>query len=123
MEGRLVDANMRPVPDTRVERTWDWGWNSKKGTQTTTTDAEGRFEFPTVIGRSLTAGILVHQPQITQRVKAQGPDGAVTLFAVDKNDYRDNSERNGKPLRVVCRIDMKPGISAGDFWGTVVELP
>lgn len=121
MEGTLVDKDRRPVPNVRVTRTWDWGWNGKKGSDVSTTDTQGHFEFPTVRRFSLTAGVLPHQPQVTLNITADGPTGPVLLFEVIKQDYSDRSELDGKPFNIVCRLDLTPGLNTG-YWGTVIEV-
>lgn len=122
MEGTLVDRDLRPVPNVRVERTLEWGWNGKTGSDVFTTDAQGRFSFPNVKGFSLLAGVLPVQPQVQIEITAHGPAGSVLLFMLIKKDYADRSEMKGKPFNIVCRIDLEPGPSAGGYWGTVVEV-
>jgi hypothetical protein len=122
MEGNLVDKDMRPAANVRVERTWDWGWNGKTGSDVSTTDAQGRFEFPKVNGFSLFAKIPLAQPQVAIRITADGPEGAVVLFSLMKVNYADRGETDGKPFKIVCRLDLKPGPTAGGFWGTVIEV-
>lgn len=121
MEGTLVDKDLRPVSNVRVERSWEWGWNGKKGSDVSTTDAQGHFQFRKVTGFSLTA-ILPHQPQIEISITAQGPSGPVALYERTKSDYDDNSEMGGKPLNIVCRIDLEPALQLGRYWGTVIEV-
>jgi len=119
--GTLIDKERRPVPGVRVQRTWKWAWNGRTGSEETATDAQGRFAFPQVTGRSLTAGVLSHEPAIDQEITAHGPLGPVLIFAAQKMNYDDNGENDGRPLDIVCLIDKAPGRGAG-FWGTVVEL-
>lgn len=121
VEGTLVDKELRPVPNVRVERAWKWVWNGKQGTDVCTTDAQGHFEFPVVKGVSLTATVLPHEPQIDLSITAHGPDGPVLLYEVTKSDYSDRT-KSGKPLNFVCRIDLEPGLTLGKYWGTVIEV-
>jgi hypothetical protein len=122
MEGTLVDKDLQPVPNVQVERTWHWGWNDKKGSNVSKTDARGRFEFPKVTGFSLLAAALPVERQIQLTITAQGPKGPVELFSLIKQDYADRSELKGKPIHIVCRIDLEPGIQPNGYWGTVIEL-
>ena len=122
MEGTLVDRDLHPIPNTRVERTWDWSWNGKTGSDVSTTDPQGRFAFPKVTGFSIFARMPIVQPNVTIRVTAAGPEGQVLLLGLIKDNYADRSETRGKPFNIVCRIDLKPAVSAGGYWGTVVEV-
>jgi hypothetical protein len=119
-EGVLVDKDGRAAPHVRIERTWNWGWNGKSGLDETVSDAQGRFVLPRVTGRSLTAGLLPHEPGVDQQITAHGPAGTVLLFSVQKRNYSENGELDGRPLNVVCRIDKQPS-GDGLFWGTCIE--
>lgn len=121
MEGTLVDKDLRPVPNVRVERTWKWAWTGRQGSDVYTTDVQGHFEFPMVKGFSLTASVLPHQPQIDLSITANGPNGPVLLYEVTKSDYSDRT-KSGKPLNIVCRIDLEPALTLGKYWGTVIEV-
>lgn len=83
VEGTLVDKDLRPVPNVRVERAWKWVWNGKRGSDVCTTDARGHFEFPVVKGFSLTASVLPHQPQIDTGRAAARADAANGARATD----------------------------------------
>lgn len=122
MEGTLVDKDLRPVPNVRVERAWDWGWNDNTGSDVCTTDAQGHFQFPKVTRFSLFAKLPIVQPQVAIRIVAHGPEGPVSLLSLMKVNYADHGETSGRPFTIVCRLDLEPGPSAGGFWGTVVEV-
>jgi hypothetical protein len=66
--------------------------------------------------------IAPHQPQINIVVKAHPPKGPLDIFKVNKSNYDENSEGRGKPLNIVCSIDLEPDLSVGNYWGTVVEV-
>lgn len=120
-EGTLVDKDLRPVPNVRVERTWEWAWTGRKGSDSFITDAQGHFEFPRVKGFSVTALVLPHEPQINLRFIAHGTNGPVSLYEVIRSDYFERAG-DDKPLNFVSRIDLEPGITLGMYWGTVVEM-
>lgn len=118
VEGRLVqDASGKPASGVTVRRSWTWGWNGREGAEETVTDSEGRFRFGEVTGRSLTAGILPHEPGVRQEIAADLPGGALTLLSLQKSNYDRNGELNGRPLRIMCRADLEPD-ARGFFWGT-----
>lgn len=55
-------------------------------------------------------------------ITAHGPNGSVLLFSLNKQDYLDRSELDGKPFNIVCRFDLEPGVSPAGYWGTVIEV-
>lgn len=73
-----------------------------------------------VVARQLT--VMPHQPQVGLVITAQAPTGPVSLFEINKQDYSDNSELEGRAINIVCRIDLEPGLSLGKSWGTVIEV-
>lgn len=118
VEGRLVDAAGTPQPGIRIERIWKW--KGKERRDDTNTGADGIFRFPEITDSSILDGILPHQPVITQDMVAHGPAGRVILWQAGKMSYERNSELQGRPTRLVCRIDAEPN-SDGPYWGTCVE--
>lgn len=124
-DGKLLDEAGAPVPNVKVTRSWEWAWTSDTGSDSTVTDAEGRFAFGQVHGKSFTASFIPHQPVIHQEIKAETANGPVLIFSVDKQNYDANSEGFGRGLKnpnlnMICRIDQEPG-DAGPFWGTCIE--
>jgi len=121
MQGTLVDKDMRPVPNVRVERTWDWPLNGRKGADVSVTDEKGHFEFPKVTRFSI-LGFVPAEPNVQLTITAHGPRGPVEIFSVIKKDYKDRSETDGRPFDIVCDVDGEPGGTASGYWGTVVEV-
>lgn len=121
LEGQVVDTAGAPAADLALERRWSWPWTGETGAQTARTDAEGRFAFPEVTGRSLTAGWVPHEPNVRAELVAEGPEGPVMLLAIAKSSYAAGSEALkvglSPPLRVRCRIDAEPSAD-GLYWGT-----
>lgn len=120
IEGQLVSNSAgEPVAGVMVTRTWEWAWNGKQGEDTTTTDAEGRFSFPEITGRSLTASLLPHEPSIRQQLTAtlESEKRSLVILSLQKSDYERNSETKGHPMKVQCRTDLEPD-ATGFYWGT-----
>lgn len=121
--GKLVDGNGEPQSGIKVARTWNWAWGDETGSDEATTGADGSFSFPEVTGSSWSAGIVPHSPSIRQEVKAEGPNGEVLLYSVNKSTYDRDSENTlddrlkGPGVNLVCRIDLEPS-GDGPFWGT-----
>lgn len=109
MEGRLLNSSDQPAAKVRLVRSWEWSWTGRKGSDETITDEEGRFSFPEVTGRSITARLLPHEPSIVQKVVAELPEGEIEIWRADKTNYRPNGELRGDPLHVVCGLEELPG--------------
>lgn len=119
--GTLVDAGGSPVPGIRIERTWHWTWTSTRGADQRTTDAEGRFSFPRVEARSITASFLPHEPVIDQRITAHLPNGPVLLWGYFKHNYEENGELAGRVLNVRCGTVSAPPGGEPLYNGTCIE--
>lgn len=122
--GKLINEAGEPQAGISITRDWEWGWNSKTGTDQTVTAADGTFSFPEVTGSSWSVGLLPHEPVINQKINADGPNGQVRLFSVNKHTYDADGELFGTNLKgpginLVCRIDKEPS-GDGPFWGTCV---
>lgn len=118
LEGRLIDSeNGQPVAGVKIKRNWSWAWTNREGSDETVTDPEGRFHFDEVVGRSLTAKFVPHEPSVRHEITAELPDGSLTLLSLQKSNYEANGELGGRPLRIACRTDLEPD-ARGFFWGT-----
>lgn len=120
VEGRLVaDAEGTPVSGATVVRRWKWAWTGAEGEDRTTTDADGRFRFPEVTGRSLTAGIVPHEPSVDQDFTVElGSDRPpLLILGLQKSNYDPDGETQGRPMRLRCRTDLEPD-ARGFYWGT-----
>jgi hypothetical protein len=121
--GKLVDGSGAPQPGVKVERIWTWAWGDESGRDEAVTGEDGSFGFPEVTGSSWSAGIVPHSPSIRQEVTAEGPNGPVLLYSVNKSTYDRDSENmlddrlKGPGVNLVCRIDLEPS-GDGPFWGT-----
>lgn len=125
LRGVLVAGDGSGVPGVTVVRRWEWGWNGRTGEEVTVTDGEGRFEFGTVTGRSLSARIAPHEPSIRIQLVAQTPEGPRLLLSMNKSSYSLGSEARtvgqlGPVLLVRCRADSEP-TDEGLYWGTCVS--
>ena len=118
VSGVLVDASGAPQAGIRIERKWNWKGTPKSDEAVTGPD--GTFRFPEVSDSSIMASILPHEPVIGQDMIAHGPNGPVTIWGHTKHSYEANSELEGRPLNISCRIDKEPG-DEGLYWGTCVE--
>ena len=118
VSGKLIDAAGNPQAGVRIERKWDWKGSPKS--DETVTGEDGTFQFPEVNDRSIMASVLPHEPVIGQDMIAHGPNGPVNIWGHTKHSYDANTELDGRPLNLSCRIDKEPS-DDGLYWGTCVE--
>ncbi|MCF6251721.1 MAG: hypothetical protein L3J75_10720 [Methylococcaceae bacterium] len=118
--GTAISKDGNPVSGVEIERKWVWAWNGKSGLDRTITDKHGKFNFPVVTSSSLTASLLPHEPDISQKITAKTSEGDLEIWYASKKTYELNSEMNGQPIKVLCRLDKKPS-SEGLYWGTCIE--
>lgn len=117
VEGRLLGPGDVPQPDIRVRRSWSWVMAGRHGHDSTVTDAEGHFAFGAVRARGWGAAALPHAPEIRQEIFAYLPVGEVLLMRLKKPNYALHGERDGRPLRLICRPHRAPEAEGG-IWGT-----
>jgi hypothetical protein len=105
--GQLVTEDDQPVGGIKIIRTWNWRFTGETGSDQTVTDADGRFEFQPVTGKSLLAQFAPHEPSIRQELTAHGRDGEVKLWDKDKSNY-DMDGESGFRLNMLCGLDKAP---------------
>lgn len=104
----VVLQNDRPVAGAEVERTYNWHWKDKIGSEATRTDEQGRFRFPAATGSSLLGVLLPHEPVVVQKIHIRHQGKVYEAWMYTKHNYEPNGELDGQPLRLVCRLDSPP---------------
>ena len=95
IDGILINSDGSPVSNVKIERTWNWAWWNKSGSDSTVTDAYWQFTFEKIVGRSITARIFPHEPSISIRLYAYVTDAETkTILSLNKASYREWSENN-----------------------------
>jgi hypothetical protein len=107
LEG-IVLLEGRSVEGVEVQQHYFWHWGDKKGTHVNRTDANGRYHFPVITGRSITANLLSHEPVIEQEVSFVYQSKAFHGWFHSKHNYEDLGELDGQPLRLVCDLKDEP---------------
>ena len=118
MQGVVTLAGA-PVPGAVLEREFRWAWKRETGTETTETDAAGRFRFPAIERSSFLGFLLPHEPNVRQTVLIRHGGKSFKAWMFDKGNYRANGEV-GKPIVMTCRLDSEPAHD-GDVFG-ICEL-
>jgi hypothetical protein len=100
----VVASDGKPVTNATIERTYSWGWNSKKGGDTTKTNDKGEFQFPQINGFALMAW-MPHEPLIMQSIRIKANGISYNAWESIKRNYDKNGELDdGKPLVLYCSL-------------------
>lgn len=106
VEGQLLDHD-KPVNGQKVIRTLHWNMEAEARTEITSTDKDGRFQFPEVRG-SADFGFLAklfHVPNVSIRVYVPVKELKYLAYATSRNSYAANVE-TGLPL-IGLQCDLK----------------
>lgn len=107
VKGVVLDHGA-PVEGARIERTYNWGWNDKKGGDHAVTDGQGAFALPSLWGSSLLASVLPHEPVVEQTILIHHGGNVYKGWMYDKHNYAENGELRGKSISLVCRLEAEP---------------
>lgn len=116
VRGRVL-LDGKPVPGATVERTFDWVAKDERGKDSTTTGPTGEFTLPAIERRSLLASLFPHETLIGQTLTVHHAGKSYLAWRFTKRDYQPNGELQGKPLRLVCRLEAAPTQHDGGFYG------
>ena len=107
----------KPVPGATVEREFRWSWKDEIGTDSATTGAAGEFSFGRIERSSFLGSLLPHEPVVRQSLTIKVGGKSYEGWLLNKHNYDDNGEVEGKPLRLVCRLEAAPGKHPGGYYG------
>ena len=107
VRGVVLDHG-KPVAGARIERSYKWAWKDQAGADETTTDAQGVFTLPAIWGRSLLGSILPHEPFVEQTILIQYGGATYNAWMLDKRDYDENGELDGRPISLLCKLEAEP---------------
>lgn len=102
----LLDG--KPVPGAAVEREAVWTWKKETLRDGTTANANGEFNLPAMTGSSFLGGLLPHEPVVRQTMTIKHGGRRYEAWLHVKHDYDTNGELDGKPIRMVCRLESAP---------------
>ncbi len=104
VRGVVLDHG-KPVEGARIEKSWEWAWNDRKGHNETVTDQHGTFAFPPVWRRSLLASLLPHEPVVVQTILIHFAGKTYKAWMFDKHTYQENGELENRPIHIICRLE------------------
>ena len=107
----------KPVPGATVEREFRWAWKDETGIDSATTGAAGEFSFGRIERSSFLGSLLPHEPVVRQSLTIKVGGKSYEGWLLNKHNYDDNGEVEGKPLRLVCRLEAAPGKHPGGYYG------
>ncbi len=93
----------QPVAHARVSREYRWAWKRETGVDDTTTDAQGAFRFPAIVGRSFSARWLPHEPSVRQTITVDFAGRLHRVWMHDRSNYRMDGELGES---IVLRCDL-----------------
>ena len=100
VSGKIVVAG-KPLAEATVKRWYKGGFSNKENTEITRTDGNGQFAFPVASFSSLMAGVIPHEPVVSQRMFVQIDGQEVQIYGAIKHNYELNGEFAGQPLNLV----------------------
>jgi hypothetical protein len=103
----VVLSNNQPVSGAVVEREYRWTWKGETGKDQATTGPKGEFKFPAIYRSSL-GSFLPHEPMVRQTILIRHAGQTYKAWMLDKGNYEENGELNGKPIVLVCRLETEP---------------
>lgn len=108
VEGQIFDHG-KPVSGLKVQRIISWNMEAEPRTEITSTDREGRFDFPEMRG-SAEFGFLAklfHVPNISLRIFIPIDGKDYMAYATSKNSYQENVETGLPYIRMKCDLKDK----------------
>jgi hypothetical protein len=121
VSGRVVRGGA-PVPNLQLKRKVEWAWGEKTVADTATTNENGDFTFPAIFEKSKSAGILPHEPCLQQTITVEQDSAEVMVWSYFHGSYIENSELEGRPLKLLVDLNEKPQRRDG-FYGIAVLAP
>ena len=108
VEGQILDHG-KPVAGLKVQRIISWNMEAEPRTEITSTDTEGRYQFPEVRGAAEFGFLakLFHVPNISLRIYIPIDGKDYMAYATSKNSYQDNVETGLPYIRMKCDLKNK----------------
>ncbi|MDP3270302.1 DUF6795 domain-containing protein [Limnobacter sp.] len=108
VEGKILDHG-KPVAGQKVQRVISWNMEAEPRTEITSTDKDGRFQFPEVRGAAEFGFLakLFHVPNISLRIYIPVDGKDYMAYATSKNSYLENVETGLPYIRMKCDLKDK----------------
>jgi hypothetical protein len=110
LKGQLLNKDV-PMAGREIVRTYRGGFHDSKGEQKVVTDKLGRFVFPEIVEKSFWAGIIPHEPVITQSISLKHSTEEERILQFVKRSYELNSEYGvkygGRPIEIILDTSLE----------------
>jgi hypothetical protein len=107
VKGRVLQDG-QPVAGAVIEREFRWAWKDEVGVDKTTSGAGGEFVFGPIERSSFLGSLLPHEPVVRQSITIRHAGKAYEAWLYNKHNYNDNGELEGRPIKIVCRLEVPP---------------
>lgn len=98
----------QPVEGVEIEQEYHWHWKNEHRKNNVKTTVDGRFHFPAVTAKSLTAGFIPHEPVVGQRITLRYQGKVHKGWVFTKHNYDDQGEVKGRALTFTCELNDEP---------------
>ena len=105
----VVVKDGKPVGGVKVTREFKWAHNDDTQKDSVTTDASGKFRFPSVSRFSIMTSLLPHEPVIKQKIVLDYEGKEYLVWRFFKRDYDENGELGGKSIKLECDVKREEG--------------
>lgn len=108
VEGQLIDHG-KPLTGVKVKRILHWNMEAEPRTDITSTDTEGRFQFPDVRGAAEFGFLakLFHVPVISQEIYLVQPNEEIILYSKTRSSYKPKFETGYDEIQFSCDLSSR----------------
>ncbi len=108
VEGQLLDHG-KPLAGVKVKRILHWNMEQEARTEITTTQADGKFQFPEVRGAAEFGFLakLFHVPVISQEIYLIQANEEIILYSKTRSSYKPKFETGYDEIQFSCDLSSR----------------
>ena len=108
VEGQLLDHG-KPLAGVKVKRILHWNMEQEARTEITTTQADGKFQFPEVRGAAEFGFLakLFHVPVISQEIYLIQANEEIILYSKTRSSYKPKVETGYDEIQFSCDLSSR----------------
>lgn len=105
VEGQILDHG-KPAAGLKVHRIISWNMEAEARTEITSTDKEGRFQFPEVRGAADFGFLakLFHVPTVGIEIEVIANNENLMAYGTSRHSYKGHVETGLPQIRMVCDL-------------------
>lgn len=101
----IVLSDGKPVEGVKIKRRYLWGAAQKEETDITTTNAEGKFNFPPLYNSAPSITLLpLHEASVSQQITFYHKDEEFDAWSFQRRNYKLGGEFDKNPLELICDL-------------------